>query len=85
MTEPRLSIHHPGIAHHNPGTETDAVSLPLSEILKPLADAMVNNRQWLYDFAHEPIKISKDLAEVLQSVQQIQASQAKTSQQRKAA
>lgn len=41
------------------------VTVKLGEILPILADALAHDRAWLADFAKDPIKISRDLQEVL--------------------
>lgn len=41
------------------------VSVPLSEILPALADAVATERVWLDDFARDEVTISADLYEVL--------------------
>ncbi len=47
----------------------DSVTLPLSEVLPLLADAVRNQRTWLGDFDNDPITISTDLYEVILAYQ----------------
>ena len=47
----------------------DTVTVPLSEILPLLADAVRNERTWLGDFDDDPITISTDLYEVILAYQ----------------
>lgn len=49
------------------GQET--VTLPLSEILPLLAEAVNSQRTWLRDFADDPVSISSDLYEVILAYQ----------------
>lgn len=55
------------IADEPPAAAT--VSVPLSEVLPALADAVQSRRTWLSDFADEEISISTDLYEVLLAYQ----------------
>ncbi len=48
---------------------TDAVTVPLMEILPLLADAVQSERTWLRDFAEDQVTISMDLYEVLLAYQ----------------
>lgn len=41
------------------------VTVKLGDILPILADALAHDRAWLADFSKDPIKISRDLQEVL--------------------
>ncbi len=47
----------------------ETVTVPLSEILPLLADAVRNERTWLGDFDDDPITISTDLYEVILAYQ----------------
>jgi hypothetical protein len=47
----------------------DAVTVPLTEVLPLLADALQSRRTWLQDFADDEITISMDLYEVLLAYQ----------------
>lgn len=47
----------------------DTVTVPLSEVLPLLADAVRNQRTWLGDFDDDPITISTDLYEVILAYQ----------------
>ncbi|MGD9719972.1 MAG: hypothetical protein AB7O59_02015 [Pirellulales bacterium] len=47
----------------------DTVTVPLSEVLPMLADAVRNERTWLSDFDDDPITISTDLYEVILAYQ----------------
>ena len=47
----------------------DTVTVPLSEVLPLLADAVRNERTWLSDFDDDPITISTDLYEVILAYQ----------------
>ena len=55
------------VADSNP--PKDAVTMPLSEVLPLLADAVRNERTWLGDFDDDPITISTDLYEVILAYQ----------------
>jgi len=50
------------------------VSVRLSEILEPLADACRSNRVFLKDFAQDEIQLSADLYDVLMSYRRMRAS-----------
>lgn len=52
---------------HKPDRET--VSVPLSEIIPLLADAVRSRRTWLQDFENDEITISMDLYEVILAYQ----------------
>lgn len=56
-----------GVAAHRPEHET--VTVPLSDVLPLLADAVHSQRTWLSDFADDEITISMDLYEVLLAYQ----------------
>ncbi|TWT85403.1 hypothetical protein Pla123a_02100 [Posidoniimonas polymericola] len=43
----------------------ETVTVPLSEALPLLADAILNNRTWLDDFEDDAVTLSADLYEVL--------------------
>ena len=47
----------------------DAVTVPLTEVLPLLADAVESQRTWLRDFEEDEITISMDLYEVLLAYQ----------------
>ncbi len=47
----------------------DNVTVPLSEVLPLLADAVQSDRTWVRDFADDQITISMDLYEVLLAYQ----------------
>ncbi len=47
----------------------DRISVPLTEVLPLLADAVRSDRTWLNDFADDEISISMDLYEVLLAYQ----------------
>lgn len=49
--------------------QVDTVSVPLSEILPLLADAVRSERTWLRDFANDEVTISTDLYEVILAYQ----------------
>jgi hypothetical protein len=53
----------------DPSPPKDAVTMPLSEVLPLLADAVRNERTWLGDFDDDPITISTDLYEVILAYQ----------------
>jgi hypothetical protein len=55
------------IAESKPAKDT--VTVPLSEVLPLLADAVRNERTWLGDFDDDPITISTDLYEVILAYQ----------------
>ena len=55
------------IAAHKPAAQT--VTVPLSEVLPLLADAVNSRRTWLADFANDDITISTDLYEVILAYQ----------------
>jgi len=48
---------------------TQAVTVPLMEVLPLLADAIQSERTWLRDFADDEVTISMDLYEVLLAYQ----------------
>lgn len=48
---------------------TNAVTVPLGEILPLLADAVQSRRTWLDDFVTDDVTISTDLYEVLLAYQ----------------
>jgi hypothetical protein len=52
-----------------PKGRTETVSVPLSEILPMLADAVESNRTWLSDFGDDEVTISNDLYEVILAYQ----------------
>ena len=45
------------------------VTVPLTDVLTPLTDAVRYDRQWLQDFAGDEITISSDLYEVILAYQ----------------
>ena len=47
----------------------DSISVPLTEVLPLLADAVRSDRTWLRDFADDEVTISMDLYEVLLAYQ----------------
>lgn len=47
------------------------VTVPLSEILPLLADALQSRRTWLSDFSDDPVTISSDLYEVVLAYQHL--------------
>jgi len=49
--------------------EKQTVTVPASEVLSTLADAIQHNRAWLSDFADDEMTISTDLYEVLLAYQ----------------
>lgn len=63
--------------YYGPESETNAsqhaavqtVTVPLSEVLPLLADAVNSRRTWLRDFAGDDITISTDLYEVILAYQ----------------
>jgi hypothetical protein len=44
------------------------VSIPLSQLIPALVDAVGRRRAWLDDFVDEPITISADLMEIVEAV-----------------
>lgn len=56
-----------GVAEHRPQSET--VTVPLTDVLPLLADAVQSHRTWLSDFSDDEITISMDLYEVLLAYQ----------------
>jgi hypothetical protein len=50
-------------------THRDTVTVPLTDVLPLLADAVQSKRTWLGDFADDDITISMDLYEVLLAYQ----------------
>ncbi len=50
-------------------TDRDLVTVPLSEVLPLLADAVASQRTWLRDFEDDEMTISMDLYEVLLAYQ----------------
>ena len=50
-------------------TQTKTVTVPLSDVLPLLADAVQSDRTWLRDFVHDEITVSMDLYEVLLAYQ----------------
>jgi hypothetical protein len=50
-------------------TRRDTVSVPLTDVLPLLTDAVQSERTWLRDFAEDEIAISMDLYEVLLAYQ----------------
>ncbi len=52
-------------AEHHP----NSVTVPLTEVMPLLADAVQSERTWLRDFADDEITISMDLYEVLLAYQ----------------
>ena len=52
---------------HKPASET--VSVPLTELIPLLADAVRSRRTWLRDFEDDEITISMDLYEVILAYQ----------------
>ena len=55
------------VAEQRPQSET--VTVPLTDVLPSLADAVQSHRTWLGDFADDEITISMDLYEVLLAYQ----------------
>jgi hypothetical protein len=51
------------------GKTRDSISVPLTEVLPLLADAVRSDRTWLRDFADDEVTISMDLYEVLLAYQ----------------
>ena len=51
------------------GDNQDAITLPLSDVLPLLIDAIEDRRTWLRDFDNDQITISSDLYEVLLAYQ----------------
>ena len=51
------------------GMGQNCLSMPLSDVLPLLADAVASNRTWLRDFEDDEITISTDLYEVLLAYQ----------------
>lgn len=47
------------------------VTVPLSEVLPLLVEAVQTRRLWVQDFADEPITLSPDLYEVLMAYQEV--------------
>ena len=47
----------------------DTVTVPLTDVLHLLADAVASNRTWLRDFQDDEITISSDLYEVVMAYQ----------------
>jgi hypothetical protein len=61
---PRLSVYRgPQTASNDTSYDTRTVSV--AEVLPLLADAILNNRTWLDDFADDEITLSADLHDVL--------------------
>ncbi|MDZ7616392.1 MAG: hypothetical protein U1E05_05265 [Patescibacteria group bacterium] len=56
-----------GVAEHRPQSEN--VTVPLTDVLPLLADAVQSHRTWLGDFSDDEITISMDLYEVLLAYQ----------------
>ena len=56
-----------GVAESQTGRET--VTVPLTEVLPLLADAVESERTWLRDFEDDEVTISMDLYEVLLAYQ----------------
>lgn len=52
-----------------PTANEDAITLPLSDVLPLLTDAIEDRRTWLRDFDDDQITISSDLYEVLLTYQ----------------
>jgi hypothetical protein len=66
--QPRRFRLRPQYDFTNPAASTQIepeVTVKLGEILPILADALAHDRAWLADFTKDPIKISRDLQEVL--------------------
>ncbi len=66
--------------YHGPQMESSAtvmhsavkqntVTVPLSDVMHLLADAVASNRTWLRDFQNDEITVSNDLYEVLMAYQ----------------
>jgi hypothetical protein len=51
------------------GKRSRSVTVPLMDVLGPLADAFSNRRTWLHDFEKDEITISGDLYEVVLAYQ----------------
>lgn len=47
------------------------VNVPFGEIVSVLAEALCEQRQWICDFAEDPVAISEDLYEVLLAYQRL--------------
>lgn len=59
-----------GSVHSSPNVRPRrSVTVPLSDVLPLLADAIESDRTWLSDFNHDEITISMDLYEVLLAYQ----------------
>jgi len=51
------------------GSQRESVTVPLTEVMPLLADAVQSNRTWLRDFKDDEVTISMDLYEVLLAYQ----------------
>ena len=76
MNASHLRVYHepvdtPAETPVGPAKETarDSVTVPLSEVLPLLADAVASQRTWLRDFEDDEMTISMDLYEVLLAYQ----------------
>lgn len=70
MAYSRLRVYHGPEDHEAAGVATNTtarpcVTVPLSEVLSQLADAVATQRAWLEDFEDDEVTISADLYEVL--------------------
>lgn len=69
MPKPQLRIYYgPDEESVEVDTATEplrTVNVPLGELVAVLAEAIRSDRQWLRDFADDPVTISEDLYEVL--------------------
>ncbi len=59
-----------GLAAATPAPE---VTVTLGEILDVLQDAVDSHRAWLRDFADDPVRISPDLYDVLNTCRQLRS------------
>ena len=50
-------------------TQQNSVTVPLTEVMPLLADAVQSERTWLRDFADDEVTISMDLYEILLAYQ----------------
>lgn len=73
MSATHLRIYHgpqdDNSAVHSCPRPRRSVTVPLSDVLPLLADAIESERTWLSDFNHDEITISMDLYEVLLAYQ----------------